>query len=153
MSFRKDTGNRALNTVWVLTRVPGSWLHAVEDAAKSALYLTLDPFEWLGKTAKDIRTAVNNACKNGPRYHRLWKAPVSLVASPFMAIEWAAETLRDTWFNLFRNVRDTLANPFLNIWKSIQWMWKSKKIEDFKFSKIDAQKQVSPKNRLASLFK
>ena len=144
--------NRLANTIGIVPRTAGAWLHAVEDAAKTAIYWVLDPVEWLGKTAKDIKTAVNNACTKWPRYHRLRKAPASLLASPIMLIEWACETLWHTWYNLFRNVRSTIANPFINIWHGIKRIWSGRKIWDFSFEKIKQETIVSPKMKLASLF-
>ena len=69
-----------------------------------------------------------------------------------MAIEWVGETLRHTWCNLFRNARDTIANPFLNVGQSVKWMWSARWVGDFKFERIDNKTEVNPKNRLASLF-
>lgn len=152
MWFRKNTGNRALNTVCILPRTAGTWLHTIEDATKTVLYTTLNAVEWVGKTATNIKDAVHNACTNWPWYHRLWKAPASLVASPFMAIEWVAETLRYSGCNLLKHTRDTVANPFINFGHSIKRMFSKKDIWDFKFEKV-GKSEVTPKNRLASLFK
>ena len=152
MWFRKDTGNRALNTIWIVPRTFGAWLHAIEDATKTVLYTALNTVEWIGKTATNIKDAVHNACSNWPWYHKLWKAPVSLLASPFMAIEWVAETLLYSWFNLVRDTRDTIANPFINFWHWVKRMFSNKYIGDFKFEKVN-KSEVTPKNRLASLFK
>ena len=151
MWFRKDSSNRALNTIWILPRTAGTWLHTIEDATKSVLFTALNAVEWVGKTATSIKDAVQNACTNWPWYHRLWKAPVSLATSPIMAIEWVAETLLYSWFNLLRNVKDTIANPFINFWRWIKRMFSSKDIWDFKFEKV-TKKDVTPKMRLASLF-
>ena len=142
------------NTVWVVPRSTlWTWLYTLSDATQTALYWVLDPVEWIGKTASSIKEAVNNAFTNWKWYQKLWKAPASLLATPFMAVEWAAETLRGTWCNLFRNVRDTIANPFLNRWHWIKKMWSSDWIGEFKFEKINNKSEVSPRNRLASLFK
>ena len=154
MAFRKNLWNRLWNTVWVVPRTTvWTWLYTVSDATKTALYWVLDPVEWIGKTASGIKEAVHNAFTNWRWYHKIWKAPASLAATPFMAIEWVAETLRHTWCNLFRNVRDTIAHPFLNRWHSIKQMWSAEWVEKFKFSRIDNKSEVSPKMRLASLFK
>ena len=152
MWFRKSLWNRTLNTAGIVPRTLGAWLHAVEDATKTALYWVLDPVEWIGKTAKDIKTAVNNACTTWPRYHRLRRAPVSLLASPLMLAEWVGETLRYTWCNLFRNVRKTIANPFINIWHGIKRIGSDRKVWEFKFEKINKETSVSPKMKLAKWF-
>ena len=152
MSFRRNTGNRALSTLWFAPRTVGTWLHAVEDAAKTAIYWVLDPVEWLGKTAKDIKTAINDACTKWRWYQKLRKAPASLIASPLMLLEWVWETLWHTWCNLFRNIRRTIANPFINIWHWIQRVWAKTRAWDFKFEKINKETSVSPKMKLASLF-
>lgn len=152
MWFWGNSRNRLWNTVWIVPRTAGAWLHAIWDATKTALYWALDIVEWIGKTATDIKTAVSNACKNWPRYHKLWKAPASLIASPFMAIEWVAETLRHSWCNIFRNARNTVAHPFINFGHWVKRLWSKEDIRNFKFEKTD-EKWVSPKNRLASLFK
>ncbi len=152
MSFRKNTWNRTLNTVGIVPRTAGTGLHAVWDATKTALYGVLDAVEWVGKTATDIKTAISNACKNWPRYHRLRKAPVSIITSPIMAIEWAAETLRYTWWNILRNARNTIAHPFINFWHWIKRIWSSRNARDFSFSKTDIN-WVTPKNYLAKLFR
>jgi len=154
MSFRKNLWNRLWNTVWVAPRsTVGTWIYTISDATKTALYWVLDPFEWVGKTASDIKEAVHKAFTEWKWYQKLWKAPASLLASPFMAVEWVAETLRGTWCNLFRNARDTIANPFLNIGQSVKWMWTAQPVTDFRFNRIDNKPEVSPRNRLASLFK
>ena len=151
MGFRKDTGNRALNTIWILPRTAGTWLHAIEDATKTVLYTVLNTGEWFGKTATNIKDAIHNACTNWPWYHKLWKAPLSIATSPIMAIEWVAETLLYSWFNLVRHARDTIANPFINFWNSVKRMFSNKNIGDFKFEKV-SKSEVTPNNRLASLF-
>ena len=153
MWFRKNLWNRLGNTVGVAPRsTVGTGLYTVSDATKTALYWVLDPFEWIGKTASSIKEAVHKAFTEWKWYQKLWKAPASLLASPFMAVEWVAETLWGTWCNLFRNARDTIANPFLNIWQSVKWMWSARWVGDFKFERIDNKTEVNPKNRLASLF-
>lgn len=146
--------NRIWNIIGVAPRsTVWTWLYTISDATKTAVYWVLDPFEWIGKTALSIKEAVHNAFTNWKRYHKLWKAPASLLATPFMAVEWVAETLRHTWCNLFRNAKDTIAHPFINVGHSIKWMWSPEKVGDFKFSRIDERSTVSPRNRLASLFK
>ena len=153
MWFRKNLWNRLWNTVWVAPRATvWTWLYTISDATKTALYWVLDPFEWIGKTASSIKEAVHKAFTEWKWYQKLWKAPASLIASPFMAIEWVGETLRHTWCNLFRNARDTIANPFLNVGQSVKWMWSARWVGDFKFERIDNKTEVNPKNRLASLF-
>lgn len=146
--------NRIGNTVGVAPRsTVWTGLYTISDATKTALYWILDPIEWIGKTASSIKDAVHNAFTKWKRYHKLRKAPTSLLATPFMAVEWVAETLRHTWCNLFRNARDTIAHPFINVWHWIKRMWSAQSVWDFKFSKIENKPDVSPKNRLASLFK
>lgn len=154
MSFRKSIWNRLWNTVGVAPRsTVGTGLYTVSDAMKTALYWVLDPVEWIGKTASSIKEAVHKAFTQWKWYQKLWKAPVSLAATPFMAVEWVSETLRHTWCNLFRNVRDTIANPFLNVGKSVKWMWSARWVGDFKFERIDNKTKVNPKMWLANLFK
>ena len=148
MWFRKNLWNRSLNTIGIAPRTLGSWLHTIEDATKTVLYTTLNAFEWVGKTASSIKEAVNNACTKWPRYHKLWKAPVSLAASPFMAIEWVGETLRYSWCNLLRYTRDTIANPFINFWHWVKRMFSSKDPWNFKFEKVTAN-DITPQNKLA----
>ncbi len=150
MWFRKNTWNRTLNTVWVAPRAAGAWIHTVCDATKTALYGVLDPVEWLWKTAWNIKDAIHNAFTTWKRYYKLWKVPASLVATPIMAVEWAAETLRHTWCNLFRNARDTIANPFINVGHWIKRMWSAQEVWSFSFAKIDNKPEVNPKNWLAN---
>ena len=150
MSFRKNLWNRLWNTVWVAPRAAWAWIHTVLDATKTALYWALDPIEWIWKTAWNIKDAIHNAFTTWKRYHKLWKVPASLVATPFMLVEWAAETLRHTWCNLFKNARDTVANPFINVWHWIKRMWSAQDIWSFSFAKIDNRPEVNPKNRLAN---
>ena len=153
MSFRKNLWNRLWNTVWVAPRATvWTWLYTVSDATKTALYWVLDPVEWIGKTASSIKEAIYNAFTNWKWYHKLRKVPASLVTAPFMAAEWVIETLWWTWCNLFRNIKDTVAHPFINVWHWIKRMWSEKWIGEFKFSKIEDKSEVSPKMRLASLF-
>lgn len=154
MWFRKNLWNRLGNTVGVAPRsTVGAGLYTISDATRTALYWVLDPIEWIGKTASNIKEAVHNAFTKWKRYQKLWRAPASLLTSPLMAIEWVAETLRGTWCNLFRNTRDTIAHPFINVWHWIKRMWSAQWVGDFRFSKIDNKTEVTPKNRLASLFK
>ena len=152
MWFRRNSTNRALNTVWVLPRSLGTWLHTIEDATKTALFPVLNTVEWIGKTATDIKDAIHRACTNWPWYHKLRKAPASLIASPFMAAEWVVETLRYSGCNLLRHTRDTIANPFINFWRWVKRMFSNKDIWNFKFEKVQKW-DVTPKNRLASIFK
>ncbi len=154
MWFRKNLWNRLWNTVWVAPRATiWTWLYTVSDATKTALYWILDPVEWIGKTASNIKEAVHNAFTNWKWYQRLLKAPASLIAAPFMAIEWVAETLLNTWYNILKNTKNTIAHSFVNVGHSIKWIWSDKWVWEFKFSKIENRDGVSPKNRIASLFK
>lgn len=148
----KEFWNRLWNTVCAAPRIVGTWLTTLWDATRTALYWVLNPFEGLWKTAVSIKEAVHKSFTEGKWYKKLWKAPASLIATPFMAIEWVGETLWYTWSNLLRNVRDTIANPFLNIWQSFKWMWSSRKIWDFKLSLIDNRSDVPAKMRLANKF-
>ena len=153
MVSRKNLWNRVGNTVGVAPRsIIGTGLYTISDATKTALYWVLNPIEWLGKTASNIKEAVHKAFTNWKWYQKLRKAPASLLATPFMAVEWVAETLRGTTCNLLRNTRDTIAHPFLNVGRSIKWIWSSKKVGDFKFSRIDNKSEISPKMWLSSLF-
>lgn len=152
MSFRKKSGNVIWNTVGIVPRTAGAWLHAVWDLTKTALYWALDVVEWIGKTWTDIKTAVSNACKNWKRRQKFLKAPAALVASPFMAVEWIIETLRYSGCNVFRNGRNTIAHPFINFGHWVKRIWSTHNVRDFKFEKTD-ERWVTPKNRLAGLFK
>ena len=153
MWFRKKLRNRAGNTVGVVPRsTVGTGLYTVSDVTKTAINWVLNTIEWIGKTASSIKEAVHNAFTKWKWYHKLWRAPASLIASPFMAIEWVAETLWGTSCNIFRNTRDTIAHPFINVWNWIKWMWSAEWVWEFKFSKIEKRSEVSPKNRLAGLF-
>lgn len=153
MSFRKNLWNRLGNTVGVAPRsTVGTGLYTVSDATKTAIYWVLDPFEWIWKTASNIKEAVHNAFTKWKWYQRLWRAPASLVALPFMAVEWIGETLRHTSCNLFRNVRDTIANPFLNWGHSIKQMWSAQPVWAFRFDNINNMYNVTPKMKLASVF-
>ena len=152
--WRKDFWNRLWNTALAAPRATVcTWLNTVSDTARTALYWVLNPIEGLWKTAGSIREAIHKACTQWPWYKRLWRAPASLIASPFMAIEWIGETLRHTTYNLCRNIRDTIAHPFLNVWKSFKSVMSKQKVWDFEFSRINHNSEVSPKNRLANLFK
>jgi hypothetical protein len=152
MSFRKNLWNRLWNTVWLAPRAFWTWLYSISDATQTAIYWVLDPVEWIGKTASSIKEAVYKAFTQWKWYQKLWKAPASLAATPFMLIEWVWETLWHTWCNLFRNVRDTIANPFLNIWHSIKRMWTSRSVWDFRFDNINNMRNVTPEMKLASVF-
>ncbi len=153
MWFRKNLWNRTLNTVAVAPRSTiWTWWHVLSDATKTAVYGVLNWFEWVGKTASSIADAVHNAFTKWKWYQRLWKIPVSLAASPFMAAEWVVETLWDTWCNFLRNARDTISNPILNWWRSLKWVWSSQSVWKFRFSHIDNRAVVSPKMKLASMF-
>ena len=151
MWFRKETWNRALNTVWIVPRTLGTWLHAIEDATKSALFSTLNVFEWFWKTATTIKDAVNKACTEWPWYKKLWKAPASIIASPIMAIEWAWETLFYSWCNLLRHTRDTIANPFINFWNWFKRLFSSQDPWNFKFEKVTTS-DVTSNNYIAKWF-
>ena len=151
MWFRKNTWNWTLNTVWIVPRTIGTWLHTVEDVTKTALFTALNVLEWVWKTAINIKDAVHNACTKWPRYHKIWKAPLSLIWTPFMAVEWVGETLRYSWFNLLRYSRDTIANPFINFWHWVKYMFSSKDPRQFKFEKVE-KRDISPQNKLANRF-
>lgn len=142
--------NRVWNSLGIVPRTLWTWLNTVWDTTKTALYSVLNPVEWLWKTATSIKNAIHNACNSGKK--SWYKVPLSLLASPFMAVEWVTETLWYSWSHLLSNIRDTIANPFINLWNSIKWMWSKNGFSGFKFNKIDSE-DVSPKNRLANQFK
>ena len=154
MWFRKNTGNRLSNTAlapirWTLW----TWWHTFTDTVQTALYWAfVNPIEWLWKTASSIWDAVHSACTQWKRYKKLWKVPATLATVPFMAIEWVGETLFHTWWNLLRNTRDTIANPFINIWRSIKSLGSSQPVWAFSFASINNRSSVTPRNRLAAQF-
>ena len=153
MSFRKNLWNRLWNTVWVAPRATvWTWLYTISDTIQTALYSVLDPIEWIWKTGWSIKEAVHKAFTKWKRYQKLWKAPASLAATPFMFLEWIWETLWWTWWNIFRNVRDTVAHPLINLWHSVKWMWSSRWIWTFKFANINNMNNVTPRMKLASVF-
>lgn len=153
MWFRKNLWNRLGNTVGVIPRSTiGTGAYTISDVTQTALYWVLDPIEWVWKTAWSIKEAIHNAFTKWKWYQKLWKVPASLLATPFMAIEWVGETLRHTWCNLFRNVRDTIANPFINIWHWIKRIWSSESVWAFKFANIDNMRNVTPEMKLARVF-
>ena len=153
MAFRKDTGNRALNTIWAVTRRPaGTVLNTVTDAAKTALYGVLDPIDWFGQTAWKIKDAVHKSFTEWSFWKKLRRAPASLLATPFMAIEWAAETLLNTTWNIGKHTLQTIAHPFINVWNTIKWIGSKQPVWNFRFTNIDNRSKVTPKNRLASKF-
>ena len=144
--------DRVWNTLWVAPRLAWSSFCAVSDTARTALYWVLDPIEGLGNTASKIKDAIHNACNEKKWYHRLWKVPTSLIASPLMAVEWIWETLFHTWYNICKNTKDTIANLFCNIGHSFKWIWSKEDVGNFKFQSIEEKSKCSPKMRLASLF-
>lgn len=144
--------NRTLNTLCVVPRTLGTWLSTIWDATKTTLYEVLDPIDGMGQTAWKIKDAMHKSFTEWKWYKKLWKAPLSLIASPFMLIEWAGETLRHTGCNICKHTRDTIANPFINFWHSLKWIWSTQPVSSFTFDSIDNKSNVSPKNRLATKF-
>ena len=144
--------NRVWNTFWIVPRTVRTWLSTVWDVTKTAIYWVLDPIDWLGQTAWRIKDAIHKSFTEWSFWKKLWKAPASLLASPFMLVEWAAETLWHTTCNICKHTRDTIANPFINFWHSVKWLWSSQPVSAFTFENIDNRSNVSPKNRLASKF-
>ena len=144
--------NRVWNTFWIVPRTVRTWISTVWDATKTALYGVLDPIDWIGQTAWRIKDAIHKSFTENSFRKRLWKVPASLLASPFMLVEWVAETLRHTGCNICKHTRDTIANPFINVWHSIKWLWSSQPVKSFSFANINERSNVSPKNRLASIF-
>lgn len=144
--------NRVWNSFGIVPRTIGTWLNTVADATKTALYGVLDPIDWLGQTAWKIKDAIHKSFTEWSFWKKLWKAPASLLASPFMLAEWAAETLWHTGCNICKHTRDTIANPFINFGHSLKWIWSSQPVSTFRFENIDNRSNVSPKNRLAAKF-
>lgn len=143
--------NRITNTLGIAPRTVKTAWRTTIDTTKSALNLVLDPVIWIWKTGADIKKAIHKSFTEWPRYHKLWKAPASLALSPFMAVEWVAETLRWTWVNACSSVRDIIWNTLTNEWTAIKMMGKWEKF-NFSTEKLD-YKKISPRNRLAGLFK
>ena len=143
--------NRITNTLGIAPRTVKTAWRTTIDTTKSALNLVLDPVIWIWKTGADIKKAIHKSFTEWPRYHKLWKAPASLALSPFMAVEWVAETLRGTWVNACSSVRDIIWNTLTNEWTAIKMMGKWEKF-NFSTEKLD-YKKISPRNRLAGLFK
>jgi len=144
--------NRLGNTFWIVPRTLRTWISTIWDATRTALYWVMDPLHWLGQTAEKIKDAVHKSFTEWSFWKRIWKAPLSLVASPFMLAEWVWETLWHTGYNICKHTRDTIANPFINFWRSLKWIWSSQAVSSFTFNNIDNRDHVSPKNRLASKF-
>jgi len=143
--------NRIANTLGIAPRTVKTAARTTMDTTKSALNLVLDPFIGLWKTWLSIKDAIHKSFTEGPRYHRLRKVPTSLALSPLMAIEWVVETLRWTWVNACSSARDIIWNTLTNEGKAIKMMWKSEKFQ-FSTEKLE-YKNISPRNRLAGLFK
>lgn len=153
MAFRKDLGRRGLNTVESLTiRPAGIVLNTITDASKTALYTVLDSIDWFGQTAWKIKDAVHKSSTEWGFWKKLIKVPASLLASPLMAAEWAVETLLHTTRNLGKHTLQTIANPFINLWKDIKRIGSKQPVWDFNFTNIENRSNVTPKNRLASKF-
>jgi len=144
--------NRVWNTFWIVPRTVRTWLSTIWDATRTALYWVMDPLDWVGQTAEKIKDAVHKSFTEGSFWKRIWKAPLSLASSPFMMAEWVVETLFHTGYNICKHTRDTIANPFINFWRSLKWIWSSQAVSSFTFKNIDNRDHVSPKNRLASKF-
>lgn len=151
--FRKRLWNR-LGNAWL--SVPRStlwtWWVAITDTIQTALYWVLNPLEWLWKTGASMLDAVHSACTQWKWYKKLWKVPATLASLPLMAVEWVAETLLQSWWNLLKNTRDTIANPFINFGTSLKWIWSSQPVSAFSFARINERSTVSPRNRLAAQF-
>lgn len=143
--------NRIVNTLGIAPRTVKTAWRTTIDTTKSALNLALDPFIGLWKTWSDIKQAIHRSFTEWRWYQKLRKVPASLALSPFMAAEWVAETLRWTWVNACSSVRDIIWNTLTNEWTAIKMMWKGEKF-DFSTEKLE-YKDVSPRNRLAGLFK
>ena len=111
----------------------------ITDSTNTAIYSILDPIEWTGKALTEIQKAIRRSVTEWNFWKKIWKVPVSLVASPLMAIEWAAETLFHYSYNVTKNIAHTLTNPFTNFRKPIEWTF-------------DNDEKKNPKMRLASLF-
>lgn len=144
--------NRVWNTFWIVPRTIRTGLNTVWDVTKTALYGVLDPIDWIGQTAWRIKDAVHKSFTEWSFWKKLWKAPASLIVSPFMAIEWVGETLWHTGWNICKHTRDTIANPFINFWNSIKWLGSSQPVWAFSFANINERSTVSPRNRLAAQF-
>jgi len=143
--------NRIVNTLGIAPRTAKTAWRTTIDTTKSALNLVLDPFIGLWKTWSDIKQAIHKSFTEWRWYQKLRKVPTSLALSPFMAVEWVAETLRWTWVNACSSVRDIIWNTLTNEWTAIKMMWKWEKF-DFSTEKLEF-KGISPRNRLAGLFK
>ena len=111
----------------------------VTDATKTAIYAVLDPVKWIGKTTKKIGNAIHKSYTEWNFWKKIRKVPASLIATPLMAVEWVAETLFHSSYNVARNTANTLSNPLTNSRKSIEWAF-------------DNDEKKNPKMRLASLF-
>lgn len=122
MGFRKNTWNRAVNTVWIVPRSIWTWLRWIVDITKMALNTVLDLWIWVWKTCWSIKQAVLDSFNNGRRYKRLWKIPLSLVCILPMLWEWAVETLRWTWCNTVANTVNTIWNLCINEWNAIKYI-------------------------------
>lgn len=140
--------NRTINTVWFAPRTIGTAGNAIVDSAKTAIYSVLNLWQWLWKTCNDIQTAISIACKEKSRRKKTIKVPTSLIATPFIAIEWIAETLRWTWINGISNIKNTIWNILVNEWNAFKYIWKDENYSSYKFQTIE-DKWLSPKNRLA----
>lgn len=143
--------NRIVNTLGIAPRTAKTAWRTTIDTTKSALNLVLDPFIGLWKTWSDIKQAIHRSFTEWRWYQKLRKVPASLALSPFMAVEWVAETLRWTWVNACSSVRDIIWNTLTNEWTAIKMMWKGEKF-DFSTEKLE-YKKMSPRNWLAGLFK
>jgi len=143
--------NRIVNTLGIAPRTVKTAWRTTIDTTKSALNLVLDPFIGIWKTGADIKKAIHKSCTEWRWYQKLRKVPTSLALTPFMAVEWVAETLRWTGVNACSSVRDIIWNTLSNEGSAIKMMWKGEKF-DFTTEKLE-YKKVSPRNRLAGLFK
>ena len=162
--------NRVWNTVWVIPRGLWTALTLWVDTAKAISNETLlnlsqifnkknktekvkketawNLLLWIWRTFKWTRETIKNSFQ-GKRYKKLYKVPATLIASPFMLIEWGIETLLWCWYNCVKNTKDLIWNGLINWWKTIKTMWSSEPYKNFKFERLD-EPTITPKMYIAN---
>ena len=151
MGFWKSTERFTGNTVGVAPRVVGTGVRWVIDAAQSTANLASDMASIVKNTSDRLWDTLTSARNTGKWYNKLYQVPISPFAGAAEVIEGAVRTVVEPSRNLVLNTRDTVANLFTNLGRSIRWLFRTDvPVSDFSFDKL-AYKKPTWDNRMSKL--
>lgn len=143
------------NSLWNAAAIPIRWagtaLNTGWDVMKTWWNVVTDMGNVVADTTSKTWEILSSSWTNWKWYNKLYQVPAGLVISWATLVEGAVRSVVEPAKNLFLNVRDTFWNFFKNIGNTLKATFDSTKpVSDFSYDKLKT-KEPSRNNRFSKL--